>query len=295
LRYLPTDAHATLGLARAFARDGHNARALVLLQRAAEQSADAEPLYSEVQLELGRLMAGSGSDLGLAIARVRRVNGAPHLVVPARGLEARWRSMLGDQAGASLAFARMRDAVELAQTADGAWSEWLLEAGRWARQAGDLLAAERYLVTADRVRPNLREVREARQLLAKELVRTAHEREEPRPEPEPEPGVEPGAHSEPDEDRELRADRLQRELIGTGRLPDADFKTLVADLLELRRGPELHALLMGRYEDASATDKVALQPLLGWALERLAELSSSEGAYDEAELYRAQLELIQSA
>lgn len=308
LRYLPTDAQATLGLARAFARDGHGARALVLLQRAAEQSAEVEPLYSEIQLELGRLLADSGSELALAVARVRRVNGPARLVVPARALEARWRSQLGDQPGASLAFGRMRDAIELAQGPEPGWVDWLLEAGHWARQQGDLLGAERYLVAAEKVRPNLREVRQARALLASELVGAQRARVEPQATPEFVPSAEASApqvghealaaadtayEPAPDsEDLELRAERLKQELIVTGRLPDAQFKTLVQDLLSLARGPELHALLMGRYEDAVGDERQVLREMLTWALSRLADEAERVGAFDDAGLYRDQLAVL---
>jgi hypothetical protein len=233
--------------------------------------------------------------------------------------------MLGDHAGAALAFARMRDAIELSQAPPSDWTQWLLEAAEWSRQTGDLQGAERYLTSAERVRPNLREVRQAQQLLAKEITSNNRQRKlavelgspaanssEALPTSDQtvpialdvlpvralvnisETPAPPFAADETADDRELRADRLSQTLLATGRLADADFELLVTDLLALGRGPQLLALLMGRYEDASADEREPLRQMLIGALNQLVAFSSEQGLEDEALLYADQLVLIQT-
>src|SRR5690606_4447030 len=111
LRYLPKDAMAAFGLAQCFMADGGERRALSLLRRASELAAAEDPIYSAVQLVLGKLLATGGKELPQAIARVRRVAGP--LAVEARALEGRWRVRLGDVSGASIAFGRLTAAIEM--------------------------------------------------------------------------------------------------------------------------------------------------------------------------------------
>ncbi|MGZ7254134.1 hypothetical protein ACXWO5_10985, partial [Streptococcus pyogenes] len=74
----------------------------------------------------------------------------------------RWRASLGDVVGASLAFARMRESVELAPAPDSRWTDWLLEAARFEREMElDVTAAEHHLAVALRLAPHDRAVAEA--------------------------------------------------------------------------------------------------------------------------------------
>jgi hypothetical protein len=75
-------------------------------------------------------------------------------MVEARYWEGRYRARLGDRVGATLAFARMREAIELSQRALPAWVPWLIEAGdnAWLVEQ-DAAAAERHLAVALRVAP----------------------------------------------------------------------------------------------------------------------------------------------
>src|SRR5207302_1410189 len=58
---------------------------------------------------LARALAEQLGDRPAAIARVRMIGSASREAMMARGLEGRWRAALGDKAGASLAYAQMRD------------------------------------------------------------------------------------------------------------------------------------------------------------------------------------------
>ncbi|HEX2732962.1 MAG TPA: hypothetical protein VHM70_15240 [Polyangiaceae bacterium] len=302
LRYHPTDPVATLGLAKAFAREGNAGRGLVLLQRSAQRCTDEDPAYSEIQLELGRALAQTVGDYAAAIARVRRVNGAPQFVVEARLLEARWRIVLGDVAGANIAFARMREAIELAQLPDVGWAQWLHEAGAWSRQNGELRVAERYLALAERVRPNLPGVRRELRAVANELTERGRAEKSPGHAFESVQSDAPAelvddAHEtsealEQPVDPEERAERLKSEFLARGRLDDDDFATLLDDLLQLGRGTELLALMLGRYEDAQGVERDDLRHELMQVLTRLAEQAERSGASDDAGLYRMQLDVV---
>ena len=155
LRYVPRDATATAGLARAFLHLGRNDRAMALLERAIALGEAASEDISDALLDLARLLATTAGDLPQAIARVRQIPVRARSVLEARGLEARWRATLGDIAGASLAYARLREALELVQAAGPKAVEWLVEAARFERDVNqDPMAAERYLAVALRLSPH---------------------------------------------------------------------------------------------------------------------------------------------
>ncbi len=154
LRYLPDDAAATAGLARALLESGKKERALSLLERAITLSEKRGRPDADALLDLARVLASDAGDLPQAIARVRQVSAASERHVEARALEARWRSQLGDLAGASLAYGRMREAIELASEPRPEQVSLLTEAAHFEREAEqDLSAAERHLAVALRLAP----------------------------------------------------------------------------------------------------------------------------------------------
>jgi tetratricopeptide (TPR) repeat protein len=154
LRYLPDDAAATAGLARAFLEAGKKDRALVLLERAIALGERRGRPDSDALLDLARVLADEARDLPQAIARVRQVSAASERHVEARALEAGWRAQLGDLAGASLAYGRMREAIELQERPRPEFSSLLVEAASFEREAErDLAAAERHLAVAVRLSP----------------------------------------------------------------------------------------------------------------------------------------------
>jgi tetratricopeptide (TPR) repeat protein len=162
LRYVPDDAAATAGLARAMMDAGRADRAVSLLERAivlGERRGRADP---DALLDLAKLLAERLKDLPAAIARVRQVPASADRAVEARALEGRWRATLGDIVGASLAYARLREAVELSAAPDPRWTVWLIEAARFEREAElDVTAAERHLAVALRLTPQDRAVADA--------------------------------------------------------------------------------------------------------------------------------------
>jgi tetratricopeptide (TPR) repeat protein len=154
LRYLPDDASATAGLARALQLSGRATRALVLFERAVELSQHTGSFDAEALIDLARLLAEHARDLPQAVARLRQVSAASERVVEARYLEGVYRARLGDRVGAALAFGRMREAIELTADKRTEFSGWLLEAAENSLGADDDAAgAERHLTVALRIAP----------------------------------------------------------------------------------------------------------------------------------------------
>ncbi|WP_437875213.1 tetratricopeptide repeat protein [Sorangium sp. So ce513] len=170
LRYAPESPDAVAGLARSLRAAGEGRRALDLLARARALAARSGAPASALDLELARGLAEIAGDLPAAVARVRAVPpGAPE-ALEARLLEGRWCAELGDLGGATVALGRLRDAVELALQGRAAVdpgpdagaplgdaaavAAMLAEAAEIEeRSRGDLLAAQRHLGLALRLRP----------------------------------------------------------------------------------------------------------------------------------------------
>ncbi len=154
LRYLPDDATATAGLARSLVLVGRPRRALSLFERAVELGERAGHLDAEALIDLARVLAEHAGDLPQAVARLRQVSAASGRVVEARFLEASYRAKLGDRVGATLAFGRMREAIELSTRPEPTWPRWLEEAADNALLVEhDATAAERHLAVALRLEP----------------------------------------------------------------------------------------------------------------------------------------------
>lgn len=153
LRYRPDSCAAAMGLAQAFVAVGQPLRAITLLERALTKAETDEREQPAAQLLLARLLAKETSDLPQSIARVRQIPATAEVAVEARHCEARWRRNLGDIVGASVAWARMRELVELGHRPTKV-TDWLLEAALFEREErNDLRAAEQLLATALRVLP----------------------------------------------------------------------------------------------------------------------------------------------
>ena len=154
LRYRPDDDKAAFGLARSFVSVGQPLRAIALLERAiASAEAEGQP-DPAAQLLLACLIAKEAADLPQAVARARQIPSGSDIAVEARAWEARWRRNLGDIIGASVAWARMRELIELGHKPTGT-SEWLLEAAEFERDTRhDILGCERHLAVALRVAPH---------------------------------------------------------------------------------------------------------------------------------------------
>jgi len=178
LRYAPDEPRALSGLGAALVAEGRSARGAAVLARALELAeARGEP-SARIRVELARALAEHLDDLPTAVAHVAAIGADAPEAPLARGLEGRWRGRLGDLAGASLAFARLRELASSAAsgatgakapnargTADDAYATMaalLLEAAELARtRLGDALGAQRHLAAALRLRPHDPELRRA--------------------------------------------------------------------------------------------------------------------------------------
>ncbi len=287
LRYLPDDADATAGLARALLEAGRAERAFSLLERAIELGGRQGRAVPEALMDLARLLAERLGDLPQAIARVRQVPGTASEGLEARALEGRYRSKLGDLVGASLAFSRLREGVELASEPGAASAQWLLEAGRFERDVRqDLASAERHLAVALRVSPRNRviadEYREVAAVLADALRSPAASHRA-------DVGAVPATGDRhPSAETVAEAERLQGAVqADPGNL---ELVLRLVDALErLGREHELLALLSARLEEGSEDERAALAPHARAVLGRLLDRSRREDRHEEAELYAAAL------
>lgn len=153
LRYCPEDSEAAIALAKAFLDLQQPMRAVSLLERAIEKHDQTTPDFAEGLVMLARILAGEVNDIPGAIARVRQVPSGTVFATEARALEAKWRYSLGDIAGASAAWARMRESIESGVVKDSAVT-WLREASDFERDVRrDLACAERHLAAALRLSP----------------------------------------------------------------------------------------------------------------------------------------------
>ena len=119
-------------------------------------------MSADALIELARLLAEHCGDHPQAIARVSQVPATSERRYEALALEGRWRAALGDLRGASLAYARLRDACELSgrKLALPEAASWLTEAAQFEdKSLGDLAAAERHLASALRLSPRNPHVR----------------------------------------------------------------------------------------------------------------------------------------
>lgn len=159
LRYLPDDPDATAGLARAFMASGQARRAIALFERAVALDRKLGRMSPDAVLDLAQILASELLDLPQAVARARQVPFDSPRALEARALEAQWLAELGDITGASLAFGRLRQALELGN-GDGLQGvepqravQWLLKAAQFERSQRDLSAVERHLAVALRLLP----------------------------------------------------------------------------------------------------------------------------------------------
>ena len=320
LRYAPDEPGALTGLGVALLGEGREARGVSLLDRALEIVRSRGGAESSVRLALATALAERLDDLPTAIAHASAIPATAPEAATARGLEGRWRARLGDLAGATLAFARLRDAAAsltpAARVGDPeahAIVRLLLEAATMERDVrDDSLAAQRHLAVALRLLPHDVEARRAYREVGSrlahrsspELARLESERaDEDDADGEqaaaPEVLGPPRLHAMdlamdlamaddvPDEDVEkgARVDELTRRLRDDpANEPLAD--ELTALLEDLGRGHELVALLVGRLEDAPPARREALAARARAVFERMAFRADAAQRRDDAALYR---------
>lgn len=137
LKYRPQDPDASLGLARALVMAGEAKRAIQLLHHAVEQADQEGKSCHAARVDLARALAGRLGDHSQAIARVREIPRTADEYLEAKALEGHWRGVLGDLAGASIAFgALLEECVRRGPDAQlvRAASPWLVEAAQLERE-----------------------------------------------------------------------------------------------------------------------------------------------------------------
>ncbi|MDP9152460.1 MAG: hypothetical protein M3O36_21245, partial [Myxococcota bacterium] len=256
------------------------------------------------RLELARALAEHLDDLPTAIAHASVIGtNQPETsqaveIAEARGLEGRWRSRLGDRAGASLAFARLREvASNLPPPTDlaraDAIADLLCEAAELERTAhGDVISARRHLAAALRLRPGDVKLRRAYWELGGLVGATRAEDRLAPVDTQGGPGVAtsvsaPPANETVDDETgaAARVDELTRRLQGNPR--DEAVSDELASLLEaLGRGHELLALMSARIEEAAAPElRTALVGRARAAISRVAARAEASGSGEDASFY----------
>lgn len=290
LLHVPDEPEALAGLGAALVETGVATRGTSLLARAFELAAERQQPGSSILLTLARALADHLGDFPAAIARVSTIpREAPEAIV-ALGLEGRWRARLGDLAGASLAFAAMRDMASslsdrARDDAPGATEDvlgLLLEAEAFENEERqDTLAADGHAAAARRLRP------------AKAAPRQAADRISDVDPPAPEAlsrwslGAEPEVSTESAEHASRVEDLIRRFQANPD---DHAVATELSGLLEsLGRSHELLALLSARLDDAAPDERAGLVPRVRATLERLADGAERAGRSEEASLYRSAL------
>ncbi len=278
LRYAPEHPSAVSGLARSLMLAGRPGRALDLMARAVELADRKGVAAYDAVLALGRALADTAGDLPHAIARLRTIPAGEPQSLDARGLEGRYRANLGDLAGASIAFANMRDAIELAKEIDSAAAAaWLAEAARFERGTkNDPLAAQRHLAVALQLSPRdtkvLSQFREAAAAAAQ-----AEKRSPANPETAPAGDFDLARDEE-------RAARLTDQLRGDPERHGVALE-LADTLARLGKDLELFALLSARLEDATEATRPDLLPRQKAVLARLVEGARRDERHEDEKIY----------
>ncbi|MFO0761208.1 MAG: hypothetical protein U0359_32315 [Byssovorax sp.] len=320
LRYAPDDVEAVSGLARALRASGEERRAVDLFARSVALADRAGKAAPRARIELARALAEIAGDRPAAVARVRAIPAGLAESFEARLLEGRWRAELGDLAGASLAFGRLRDAVELAPELDpdraASIAAMLVEAAVIEEQERlDRSAAQRLLGLALRLRPRDRAIGAAFRRVAAEVARPAPPVAPPAappsappdaplaqtlpvppvvftPAPQAPPAIaaidfgdeEPVASSQAEDEAlaEQLSDRLRADPTD-----HAIAMALIETLTRLGRDLDLLGLISARIEEGDEEVRRELGPRRREVLLRLAKLAREKGHRSEAELYES--------
>ena len=275
LRFMPDDPQANAGLGAALLARGNPSRGVQLLARALSLPDPRKPFPRELEtyrIVLAEALANQLDDRPAAIARLADVPDEAPEAPLARGLEGRYRAALGDGAGASLAYAALRDRTLRVPILDpllrSRIRELLLEA--IAFESGrDRALAQSHGTVAMRLFPQDGAVQTA--------YRQAYDAEPHAPRTEPPPEL--------DDDDESRAEEL---LSRFHRAPDDDaiVDELSTVLARLGRSHELLALLSARLEEATPERRTRLLPLQLAVLARLERDARQNGHDNEAQLFR---------
>jgi tetratricopeptide (TPR) repeat protein len=317
LRFVPDDAASLAGLGRALVAQGKVGRGARLLTRAV----DMFPPKAEAQrvgclLDLARTLATALGDRPAAIARLEGIADGTPGADAARALEARYRTDLGDIAGAAFAWARLRNAAESLAGAESlgergeSFARYLLEAARFElEKRGDAPAAQRHIRTALRFAPHDAEAlalfRHAGGIVAAREGAAPAATPAPAPAPEVPIGApmrapeaeEPPAkrlvdldvvthESESVAEDEALAEQLTRKLQADP-TDDAVADELIAVLMKLGRSHEVFALISARVDEAPPERRGALRSRQREILGDLVRDARARGNDAEAQLFES--------
>lgn len=314
LLYRPDDPDTMAGLGVAIASEGRATRGAALLARAIEIAETRVPRHptSWMDLELARVLAERLNDRPAAVARLRAVADDAPEAIEARGLEGRYRAALGDAAGASLAYARLRERAGREVKA----LPWLSEAAKFEEGRGELSLAQAHYAAALAIDPSSVELEAKYRAVSDRVGRAAGLRAgiDPlaqtgdlnvsiavKPEPArdrvtlaaPPEGAEARSRetlSAPEEivsveNDEARVESLTQMLQGDP-TNDAVVDELVVRLTRLGRSMELLALLSARLEDAPPDRRAELLPRHREVLLHLENEARGAGREGEADLFK---------
>jgi tetratricopeptide (TPR) repeat protein len=268
---VPDEPEALAGLGATLVEMGATARGTQLLVRALDVADGRRQPTGAILIELSRALAEKLDDLPAAIARVAAVPREAPQAILARGLEGRWRAQLGDLAGASLAFATMREMASSLAGGVPHGAPFASPIDRLSNEVLMLLREGAELETTHRPHDLTDEGDLADPERSHPLGRMSFE-----PELDPSPEV---------LERASRVEELIRSFQANP--DDQAVATELSGLLEsLGRSHELLALLSARLEDALPDERAALVPRVRAALERLAAVAEEAGRAGEATLYR---------
>lgn len=291
LRYVPDDPIALAGLGVALVEvsrpgDGRDRRGITVLSSALALAERAHLPSEAICLDLARFLAERIHDFPTAIAHVSRIAPGANEAGIARGLEGRWRAHVGDVAGASIAFERLREHAQTqappvrddAQTR--ALVDFLVEGAElFEKVLHDLPGALRCLEVALGVLPEDPGLRARHRQLREQTLPCGVPSHSAVPEPMAEFDVANASARVEDLTQRLRADPSE----------DVIADELAFLLERLGRSHELVALLFARLEDASAEKRARLLPRIRETLERVAEDAEVGGRLEEASLFRVAL------
>jgi tetratricopeptide (TPR) repeat protein len=321
LRFDPEDPDAFAGLGRALVASDRAARGTALLAQAvilAEATGEPAP---HIVLALAIALADAMDDRPAAIERVRSIASDSSEALRARGLEGRWRAELGDLAGASFAFARMRELADILidappNAARSPAVDLLIEAADYeANRRDDLLAAQRHLACALRLAPHDEAAEEAYRDIGQRIVghpppsrAWARSKLEERSLPDVPPATTSSLDlglplDDPPKETQVPAlfDEAEdaarvEELTRTFHANPADDRVVdeLSDrLLRLGRSHDLLALLSARLEDAPPERRRALVPKQREILARLEREARDAGRGIEAALFKDALAMLE--
>jgi tetratricopeptide (TPR) repeat protein len=264
LRFAPDEPNALAGLGAAMLASGQRARGLQLLTRAFSFEGQKPP-PAPYRLALAEALADVAADPATAVARLDEIVDGEDEAPLARGLEGRLRRELGDVAGASLAYARLRDLVLARPVVE-----------RYRARVAELLGEA--VTFEERTRRDALLADSHRRALAHAFPNAPRTIPPAAP-----PAFDAGAAEGPND--EVAAERL---IARYRENPDdhAVVEALAAVLSRLGRSHELLALLSARLEEAPTAVRVRLAPLHRDVLAGLERDARARGHDHEAQLFR---------